>query len=144
MDFAPGSRGPQTSNQVALVVSNATRIETIILNGCIERWHAPGFQGLRWLDIVVVVDGEMTFAVTNEAPYDYGKALSRYQRGFGAELAQMLCHKFGHFLHSPVLRRDTGLAAEALQGGHCCVFMRFDPGQDRFNTFSRSRNRHIT
>src|ERR1700726_435932 len=55
MHLAPGLHGPQTRNQVALVIGHTTSIKTTIPDGCLERWRAPGFQRLRRLDIVGVV-----------------------------------------------------------------------------------------
>src|SRR6266487_6911472 len=55
MHLAPGPNGPQTRNQVALVIGHPTSIQTTVLDGCLERWHAPGFHRLSRLDIVVVV-----------------------------------------------------------------------------------------
>src|SRR5579872_858342 len=69
MYLAPGPHSPQARNQVALVIGHATGIQTAILDGCLERWYAPGLQRLRRLGIVVVVDGETTLALTRKAPH---------------------------------------------------------------------------
>src|SRR6266566_6597233 len=144
MHLAPGPHGPKTRNQVALVIGHTTSIKTTIPDGCLERWHAPGLQRLRRLDIVVVVDGETTRAITGQASYHHRKALGRHQRGLGPQFAQAFRHELRHFPHSLALRGDTRLAAEALQVDNRCVSLRFDPGQDGFNSFSWSRNRHST
>src|SRR6266568_3778954 len=144
MRLAPGPHGPKARNQVALVIGNTTSIQTTIPDGCLERWRAPGLQRLRRLDIVVVVDGETTRALTGKASHHHWKALGRHQRGLSPQFAQAFRHELRHFPHSPSLRGDTRLAAEALQVGNRCISVLFDPGQDGFNTFSRSRNRHST
>src|SRR5712692_7944058 len=144
MHLAPGPHSPKARNQVALVIGHTTSIKTTIPDGCLERWHTPGLQRLRRLDIVVVVDGESTRAITSQASHHHRKTLGRHQRGLGPWFAQASRHKLRHFPHSLALRGDTRLAAEALQVSKRCISMRFDPGQDGFKTFSRSRNRHST
>src|SRR5437588_8248250 len=142
MHLAPGPHGPKARNQVALVIGHTTSIKTTIPDGCLERWHAPGLQRLRRLGIIVVVDSETTRAITGKPSHHHRKALGRHQRGLGPHFAQASRHQLRHFPHSLALRGDTRLAAEALQVGNRCISILFNPGQDGFNTFSPSRNRH--